>query len=266
MVCGDSRNCETKSQMAIAKPYKRIWRPLKEYNANDIMTSFNRKSLDYLRDERYACQAEMRLLVSTARLMLHDLYELFYFIEPNDINLQTYSHRVYELYLRAATEFESNCKRILEDNGYCKPGNWTITDYAKLSSVARLSEYRVMFLRWTTAREFKPFAGWSAPGTPLSWYQDYNGVKHNRYEQFTKANLGNLMNAIAGVLCVLHAQWGEKMTIGFIQGLHCAPDSQEVLDLNDVTIYAPHFTEAEQYDFVWDDIQANTDAVQTYQF
>lgn len=100
----------------------------------------------------------------------------------------------------------------------------------------------------------------------MLWYQDYNHVKHNRYDQFKKANFGNLMNAFAAVICILHAQWGEKMTIGYIDGLHCAPNRQEELDLNDITVYAPHFPEEEQYEFIWDDIKEGSDPVQKYKF
>lgn len=220
----------------------------------------------YLYDDRFVSQGEMLTLVTTCRLMFQDLYQLFYFIEPNDMNLNTFSHRVYELYLRATTEFESNCKRILEENGYTKSGNWNIADYEKLSSVCRLPEYKVKFNRWASEREFTPFADWSTPSASLSWYQDYNKVKHNRYEQFTKANLGNLMNAFAALLSIIHAQCGERMTVGFIDGLHCAPISQEQLDFNDFTIYAPLFPEAEQYDFVWNDIREAPDPVQKYSF
>ena len=249
--------------MTIAKPYCRIWRPQNGYDPN----AYNeRKSVHYLYDDRFVNQGEMRTLITTCRLMFQDLYQLFYFIEPHDTNLNTFSHRVYELYFRATTEFESNCKRILEENGYSKSGNWYITDYEKISSVARLPEYRVKFKRWATPRDFTPFADWSTSGTSLSWYQDYNKVKHNRYDQFSKANLNNLMNAFAALLCIIHAQCGVRMTVGFIDGLHVGPDNQEVLDFNDFTIFAPHFPETEQYDFVWDDIKDTTNPVQQYDF
>jgi hypothetical protein len=36
------------------------------------------------------------------------------------------------------------------------------------------------------------------PSPPLSWYDAYNAVKHNRHAEFTKAGLENVRNAIAG--------------------------------------------------------------------
>ena len=254
--------------MAIQNPICRIWKPLKGYGEGDAITQINsRLSLNYLRDERFVPQAEIRSLVTTSRLILQDLYELFYYIEPTDSNLLIYSHRIYELFLRTATEFESNCKGILESNGYTKPGNLNITDYYKIAAVARLQEYKVVFERWATPHEFKPFANWNQPANmPLTWYQQYNEVKHNRYTEFPKANLENLMNAFAGLLSILYAQYGVRMNYGYVTGLTTAQEDQCLLDLSDFTIYAPHFPEAEQYDFIWDDIKNTAAPIQQYPF
>ena len=74
------------------------------------------------------------------------------------------------------------------------------------------------------------------------------------------------MLALAALLSIIHVQCGERMTVGFIDGLHIGPDSQEELALNDFTIYAPHFTEAEQYDFIWDNIKDAPEPVLKYPF
>ena len=47
-----------------------------------------------------------------------DFKKVFEYIEPSDINLEVYSHRLYELLLRAATECETNFTSILKDNDY----------------------------------------------------------------------------------------------------------------------------------------------------
>lgn len=254
--------------MAINKPYCRIWKPLKGYGEGDAIEQFNsRLSLGYLRDDRFALQSEKRSIITTSRLILHDLYDLFYYIEPNDANFATYSHRVYELFLRVATEFESNCKGILKANGYTRTGNFCILDYYKIATVVRLQEYKVVFKRWETFHEFKPFDAWDQTANlPLTWYQNYNEVKHNRYEKFPYANLGNLMNAFAGLLSILYAQYGVGMRYGYITGLTTSQEDQRILELPDLTIYAPNFPEAEQYDFIWDDIKDSTNPVQQYLF
>lgn len=53
------------------------------------------------------------------------------YIEPSDDNKDTYSHRIYELYLRTCTEFEANAKFILKSNGYNNAKR--ILDYWKLN-------------------------------------------------------------------------------------------------------------------------------------
>ena len=179
------------------------------------------KTLDYLYSNDFTNHEEMGSLLNTALLIIRDLYELFNYVEPNDVNLNTYSHRLYELLLRTSTEFEANCKGILDSNGYVKPGggNLNITDYFKIENAARLSGYKVTFERWSN-HVFKPFDVWnSSVFAPIPWYQGYNHFKHYRYANFQEANLNNVMNAIAGLLCILHAQIGEIMDSVCFEGI-----------------------------------------------
>ena len=83
--------------MPIAKPFHRLWRPVKGYDPMSLVWQEEHpvSSLDYLGDERFACQAEMRSLVTTAKLILDDLYAVFNYIEPDDTNLDVFSHRIY---------------------------------------------------------------------------------------------------------------------------------------------------------------------------
>ena len=128
--------------MAIPNPYHRIWRPLKGYNplSRAWYDATPTPTLDYLFDNKFSDQLEMQSLLTTAHLIIRDLYEIFNYVEPNDTNLSVFSHRIYELLLRTATEFESNCKGVLDANGYVPTGNLNITDYFKIDSVQRLSE------------------------------------------------------------------------------------------------------------------------------
>lgn len=256
--------------MPVSKPYCRLWRPLKGYNplgfdANSGTFGDPDADLKYLRDERFACQEEMASSVITSRLIFQDLYDLFYYIEPDDKNLKTFSHRIYELLWRTATEVESNFKGIMQANGYKDPEK--MADYFKVASVARLSEYKVQFTRWSSSRLFTPFAEWnSATYAALPWYQSYNKVKHNRYKYFELANLENLMNAMAALLSILYAQIGERMDIGYSEGISVCQDIQDKLESGKFTLYAPKFLEAEQYEFAWDYLKATAEPVQKYAF
>lgn len=257
--------------MAINNPYHRIWRPLKGYSwmlMNWEHMDEPVKKLDYLCSSNFGDQNEIDALLNTARLIIRDLYELFNYVDPNDINLKTYSHRLYELLLRSATEFEANCKGILDANCYIKPGggNLNINDYFKIEKASNLSGYGVTFERWPN-HIFKPFDVWNAGAyVPLPWYQGYNQVKHNRFAHFNEANLENVMNAIAGLLCILHAQVGPAMDIVCFEGISRVQESQERVSNGTFTLHAPTFPDAEQYDFVWDNSKGVRVAVQNYKF
>lgn len=256
--------------MPIPNPYHRIWRPLKGYSwSQKIFEEDNPvRTLDYLSDNSFANQNEMNSLVTTARLIIRDLYEIFNYVEPDDANSSVFSHRLYELLLRACTEFEANCKGILDANGYARPGggNLTIQDYFKIEAATKLSEYVVTFDRWS-GHQFKPFTSWNAGiFAPLPWYQGYNNVKHNRYVNFHNASLENVMNAIAGLLCILHAQVGEEMDNACFEGVATQQNSQDKVVNSTFTICAPAFSDAEMYDFIWDDSKGVKVAVQSYTF
>ncbi|MCQ2171302.1 MAG: hypothetical protein MJZ17_00895 [Bacteroidales bacterium] len=226
------------------------------------------RKLDYLSDNGFADQNEMSSLVTTARLIIRGLYEVFNYVEPDNANFPVYSHRLYELLLRASTEFEANCKGILDANGYVRPGdgNLNIQDYFKIEAATKLSEYVVTFDRWPI-HQFKPFACWnSGVFAPLPWYQGYNNVKHSRYVNFQYASLENVMNAIAGLLCILHAQIGENMDNACFEGVATQQNSQDKGVNSTFIICAPAFTDAEMYDFIWDDSKGVKVAVQSYTF
>lgn len=139
------------------------------------------------------------------RLLVDDLKEVCAFVEPTDANLSTFSHRIYELLLRACTEFESASKQALVAVGYSKPVcDMKIYDYRTLEQHLKLEQFEVGLLLWQPVPSYvRPFASWSTAQPPLSWYDAYNKVKHNRNTEFSVANLGNLRLAISGLFALL---------------------------------------------------------------
>ena len=252
--------------MSITKPYYRLWRPVKGYSpwGYGIGKQTSLASIAYLKDDRFACQLEMQSSITATHLIIRDLYDIFNYIEPHDDNKKTFSHRIYELFLRTVTEFESNCRGILKANDYTSNiKKLKIKDYFKISHVARLSEYKVSFERWIPYREYKPFAVWeNVEYVPLSWYQSYNKIKHNRFINFSEANLENLMNAIAGLLCILHAQYGDEMQSACFERLSLVQNNQGKVETGTFTIIAPHFSEEEQYNFIWLEIKGENNPFQ----
>jgi len=165
----------------------------------------------YVRDELYANDASH--FISAYQLLEADLMKLFTFIEPADANLSTYSHRLYELLLRASTEFEANARAVLVANGYSKTGRWNIFDYAKLEPACRLSAFATTLPVWRGSDSVRrPFSVWAKnQNASLPWYADYNSVKHNRSGEFELATLGNVIDAVSGVFIMLFAQFNIRL-------------------------------------------------------
>jgi hypothetical protein len=179
--------------MAIIKPYYRIVRVTKRPYPTD-----------FIYNEKYA--NDRYILNHSYKIIENDLKKILEFIEPSDSNTNTYSHRLYELLLRCATEFETNCKQILAANGYTKK-KLDITDYFKINQATHLSDYEVKLCTWYPApKVLKPFAEWKKDHS-LSWYEDYNDVKHNRSQNFCKAKLSTVLNAAAALISILFAQF-----------------------------------------------------------
>lgn len=185
---------DAKYMPGIQQPFYRIYRSKQQYDA-------------YILDQRYA--NDRHVMCRAYSILEEDLIRLFQYVEPSENNSLTFSHRTYELLLRASTEFENNCKAILKANGYDTPvrGNWSVEDFFKIELATRVSQYRLRINIWhPRAKTLGPLEEWES-GHSLSWYQDYNLVKHDRSECFQKASLVNVVNAVGAVLVVLYAQF-----------------------------------------------------------
>lgn len=148
-------------------------------------------------------------------LFLKDLHEVLEFVEPVEANRNTFSHRIYSLLLRACTDFESLSKDLLIGSGCTKsPDAMNVLDYRSLEKDLYLEEVEVDFLPWRPQPlRTTPYANWTTAEPPLSWYKAYNTVKHNRDVQFSKASLGVLVEAGAGLFALVakvsEFRWGD---------------------------------------------------------
>ncbi len=146
-----------------------------------------------------------------------DLKKLFEYIDPCDANKDAYSFRTFELLLRIATEFESNCKEILLANTYTPSIDrfgepiFHMGVYHKINHANMVSEYLVSVNIWNGAMKYvKPLESWATDTTP-QWYKDYNSVKHNRSQAFHLAKLENVILGAASLAALLYAQFGENI-------------------------------------------------------
>lgn len=253
--------------MGIKQPFYRIIRP----GAPVYM---------YVNDKRYASD---RSQLSRSYLSIeNELRSVFEFIEPAEQNIHTFSTRLYSLLLRACTEVELNCREILEANGLReKNKNFNVETYKLLEHSSFLSKYEISFENWRVAdasgnieyidKKFFPFKNFDL-GISRSpdWYQAYNKVKHNRSEQFEKANLENCMNAVAAVLVLLYSQFGASCIAPYgDKRMRLSTGDDFLFDENVIFGITPPKREdwgENIYDFNWDELSKTKEPFQKYDF
>lgn len=240
--------------MSSNKPYYRIFIPQKGCS---IM-----ENLDYLSDSRFGNTKEMESLANAARIIIKDYLNLTDFVEPTDENKNVFSHKIFELLLRTATEFEANCKGILKANGYINPKN--IEDYHKLNSLMKLDKYEISSSLWNSERKVVPFSEWSH-GHRLSWYKAYNDSKHNRYANFQLASLENLFIGINCLIVILAAQ-SPIITSRISDGYIATSNTSNEIIFNNITVKYPYFEDNQKYDFNWNELKMEIDPFRCYSF
>lgn len=247
--------------MSLNKPYYRITRSL-----SDGVHSRNNA---YMLDSNYA--NDRFVSIRAFHLLVADLIKLFDYVEPCNANTDTYSHRIYELFLRASTELESNCKAILNANGYVQLGRMTMQDYSKINAASKLHEYEVKFNTWSPIPlVLSPFSEWNPANVSiLTWYKNYNGVKHERNVNFHLANLDNLMNSVSSVFVILYSQFGINVFDPYqTVGSYTLEDDGYITTDNSLFMIKPPCTwnNDESYEFDWQTISGEAEPINQYNF
>lgn len=147
--------------------------------------------------------------------MTASLKEIFRVIAPTKDNLDVYGHEIRNLLIIACTEVETQWKGILRANSYIASSKyWTTADYIKLLAPLRLDSYAFvmpMYPQISSTIGICPFGSWDAekPTKSLEWYDAYNSVKHDRENEFHKAKLKYVINAIVACAILFQAQYGQ---------------------------------------------------------
>lgn len=242
--------------MGITKPYYRI-----------IRADISIGGYDWVSDVRYS--NDRYELIHAYQMIENDLKKIFEYIQPSDNNFKVYSHRLYEILLRASTEFETNCKKILTANSYVNGDDWNINDYKKIESANRLSEYKVKLNIWNPhPLIIQPFENW---GESLSWYKDYNFVKHNRNEKFFLANMENVLKAVSGLLCILFSQFYVGVFNSYNDQDNYTDDFNNyefIYTDNSLFSINPYcnWTEDEKYIINWNELKNDSNPFQKFRF
>src|SRR5258706_15167700 len=116
----------------------------------------------------------------------------------NENNFSTYSIELYQLLLASASEVDVIAKSIckfLDTKSHAE----NIFYYQKIIAVNLPEFVDEIIYKPRFNLTFRPWSNWKAD-IPPEWWTSYNGVKHHRGERFEEANLGNALNAMAGLL------------------------------------------------------------------
>lgn len=238
--------------MGLAKPYHRNYRPIKSGSNSGW------SEVAYIRDPSYAKSASA--YVRAFRLIQKDLERLFEYVEPRNESLSTYSFRIHELLVRACIEIEANFKAILNENLYAPARNINpnMTVYRKVNITHHLSSYELDLAVWHgPKRIIRPFETWMTgrSGNSPQWYSNYNASKHDRLDEFKKANMESLIDAVAGLLALISSQFrqedfspgGDVLTIGGLMPSGFEGSISSIFSIK----FPTDWTDAEKYDFDW---------------
>lgn len=260
--------------MGQPKPFHRIYRRVRT-GRNAGFSSWN-----YIIDRDYAknCEHYTRAYF----IIQKDLEKIFEYVEPSDESFNTYSYRIHELLMRTCIEVEANFKAILEDNIFRNDNGriLNMSHYVRIEKSHNLSDYEVSLPIWRGGpRTFKPFSNWKtytgeegAKKWSPDWYSAYNYSKHNRQKDFNQANLGNLLNAVAGLLVVISSQFvtedfSAAPTTMSINGSKYEYHSMGPAIGSLFRISFPdNWDEHDVYDFDWNQLRDRPDRFQKYDY
>ena len=164
---------ECKKHMQVGVKHKHIWKPLMRDNIAS--------ELEIDSYELYRARRDLAILIQK-------LQEALLYIEPSYQGLQTYSHKLRELLILACTDLECAFKH------YNFGRNQNMADYIQILDMTDLSKYSAILNGYSMFYKTSPFEGWGPE--KLTWYQAYNGTKHNRNTDFDLATLDNCLKAV----------------------------------------------------------------------
>ena len=129
-----------------------------------------------------------------------DFLKTIRFVEIDESNFNTFSIEFNKQLQSICSEIDVICKEICSFKGASNTRN--INQYAEII----LKEYtdinsRNVIIKQYTSLKLSPFEEWSLDPDYNSpeWWKDYNSVKHDRTNNFSKANLKNVINSLAGL-------------------------------------------------------------------
>jgi hypothetical protein len=123
-------------------------------------------------------------------------------VEFAPANFPTYSVTLLRLYLSICSEIDVVAKLLCQRVGAALPDRPNMDHYRQALKVQYPNLSTLKITVRPMAYEILPWQAWEQDKTP-DWWQKHQLVKHQRHQNFSDANLGNVLHAAAGLLVFL---------------------------------------------------------------
>jgi len=136
-----------------------------------------------------------------------DLANTSRYVEFREDNFSTYSIEFVHLLLAASSEVDVVAKLLCKKIDKAKEPR-SIGAYQDIivSRFQKLPTFQAQVPKHELT--LKPWEQWREKRTSPRWWRSYNKVKHQRDAKFKDANLKNVLNAFAGLFCLLNYYYG----------------------------------------------------------
>lgn len=199
----DGQNPFHEADLEPGQYYPRIARPIDQHPHESTGWSPGAKH-----EANFIAVAQSQLSVLTQQLE-----KICQTIHPIEKTFDAFGHDIRNLLILACTEVESHWRGVLVANGQQK-GTFNTKDYVMLAKTMKLDDYAITFPAYPWLDAIAPFKGWdsNAPTASLKWYDAYNAVKHNRENEFQRATLRHVFEAVTACFILMTAQFGIHLT------------------------------------------------------
>jgi len=131
-----------------------------------------------------------------------DVANLSRYVEFTADNFETYSMEMVKIFLSACSEVDVIAKQLCQaykrDSKASHIGHYRQVLVSRLEMLPR-TEVRIP----RYGLSLVPWISWEDNSSP-NWWQDHNAVKHQRHDAYKLANLGNVLDSMAGLLALIY--------------------------------------------------------------
>lgn len=152
-----------------------------------------------------------------AEILNEELGKTAQFVEPDAQNYSTYSLMYTKIILSACAEVEIICRmlcQIVDSNR----DYTTLKNQAKMRNLSETIQMRFPNIYQARSELVQkqeyiyPFKVWKEdPKKNLQWWEDYNQIKHYRYQKYNSATLENALNSVSALI-ILNSYLYEMIT------------------------------------------------------